>query len=127
VLPVGGAVGKIASKLGMWRKVAKPKKRQERIGGKGGVGVSTATQFSSHAIQRMAERGVSPKMAQITINKGLKFYDPYNKSINYILPNSFASGKHLLIGTDPRTGEIRTVLRGSKNLIKPRMISIPNN
>jgi hypothetical protein len=32
VLPVGGAVGKIASKLGRWRKVAKPKKRQERIG-----------------------------------------------------------------------------------------------
>jgi death-on-curing family protein len=37
VLPVGGAVGKIASKLGRWGKVAKPKKRQERIGGKGGV------------------------------------------------------------------------------------------
>jgi hypothetical protein len=31
-LPVGGAVGKIASKLGRWGKVAKPKKRQERIG-----------------------------------------------------------------------------------------------
>jgi hypothetical protein len=36
-LPVGGAVGKIASKLGRWGKVAKPKKRQERIGDKGGV------------------------------------------------------------------------------------------
>ena len=32
VLPVGGAVGKISSKLGRWRKVAKPKKRQERMG-----------------------------------------------------------------------------------------------
>ena len=86
--------------------------------------VSTAPKFSDHAIQRMAERGITPKMAQITVDKGLKFYDPLNKSINYILPNSFTSGKHLLIGVDPFTGEIKTVLRSSKNLIKPRMIPI---
>jgi hypothetical protein len=68
--------------------------------------VSTATQLSSHAIQRIAARGVSYKMAQITINKGLKFYDPCNRLINYIRCSSFASGKHLLIGTDPLAGKL---------------------
>ena len=72
----------------------------------------------------MAQRGVTPKMAQTAISKGQKFYDPLNKSINYILPNSFGSGKSLLVGTNLLTGEITTVLRSSKNLIKPRMIPI---
>ncbi len=47
--------------------------------------VKTGTQFSKHSIQRMAQRGVTPKMAQTAISKGQKFYDPLNKSINYIL------------------------------------------
>jgi len=36
----GGAVGKVASKLGRWGKVAKPKTRQGRIGNKGDAGRS---------------------------------------------------------------------------------------
>lgn len=71
----------------------------------------------------MAQRGVTPKMAQTAINKGLKFYDPKNGSINYILKNGFGSGKDLLIGTNPLNGNIKTVIRGS-NLIKSRMIPI---
>ncbi|MDR2274875.1 MAG: hypothetical protein LBF27_28460 [Sphingobacterium sp.] len=63
-------------------------------------------------------------MAETAISKGQKFYDPLNKSINYVLPNGFASGKSLLVGTNPLTGEVATVLRSSKNLIKPRMIPI---
>ena len=64
-------------------------------------------------------------MAELAISKGQKFYDPLNKSINYILPNGFGSGKSLLVGTNPLTGEVTTVLKSSKNLIKPRMIPIP--
>jgi len=86
--------------------------------------IKTKTQLSKHSIQRMAQRGVTPKMAQTAINKGLKFYDPLNKSINYILPNGFGSGKSLLVGTNPLSGEITTVLRSSKNLIKQRLIPI---
>jgi len=86
--------------------------------------ISPALKFSEHAIRRMAERGITPRMVRVAINKGLKLYDPLNKSINYILPNSFSSGKHLLIGTDPFTGEVRTVLRSSKNLIKTRMTPV---
>jgi len=72
----------------------------------------------------MAQRGITPKMAHTAISKGLKYQDPLNKSINYILPNSFGSGKSLLVGINPFTGKITTVLKSSKNLIKPRMILI---
>ncbi|MDH6344171.1 hypothetical protein M2480_003086 [Parabacteroides sp. PFB2-12] len=87
--------------------------------------VKTGAKFSQHALERMAQRDITQDMAELAIRKGQKFYDPLNKSINYILPNSFASGKSLLVGTNPLTGEVTTVLRSSKNLIKPRMIPIP--
>jgi hypothetical protein len=73
----------------------------------------------------MAERGVTKQMVETAISKGMRFYDPLNKSINYILPNGFGSGKSLLVGTNPLTGEVTTVLRSSKNLINPRMTQIP--
>jgi len=53
-------------------------------------------------------------MARIAITKGQKFYDPLNNSINYILSKGFASGKSLLVGTNPLTGEVTTVIRSSK-------------
>lgn len=87
--------------------------------------VRTGTQWSKHSLQRLAERGITPKMAETAIAKGQKFYDPLNKSINYVLPNGFASGKSLLVGTNPLTGQVTTVLRSSKNLINKRFIPIP--
>jgi hypothetical protein len=42
----------------------------------------------------------------VSVSKWQKFYDPLNKSINYILPNGFGSGKSLFIGVNPLTGEI---------------------
>ncbi|QMU63415.1 MAG: hypothetical protein GKR88_03430 [Flavobacteriaceae bacterium] len=63
-------------------------------------------------------------MAQTAISKGQKFYDLLNKSINYVLPNGFESGKSLLVGTNPLTGQVTTVIRSSKNLIKKRFIPI---
>lgn len=80
--------------------------------------------LSNHAIKRMVERGVTPKMVFSVFKNGQRFYDPLNKSINYILPNSFGSGKSLLIGVNPLTGEVATVVRSSKNLIKKRMFLI---
>ena len=81
------------------------------------------TQFSEHALQRMAERGITPKMASTAIRKGMRFYDPKNKSFNYVLKNGFGSGKDLLIGTNPMNGRITTSIRGS-NLVKGRMIPV---
>lgn len=86
--------------------------------------VKTGTQFSKHSLERLAQRGVTPKMAETAINKGLKFYDPKNGSINYVLQNGFASGKSLLVGTNPLTGQVTTVIRSSKNLMNSRFIPI---
>ncbi|WP_343618301.1 RHS repeat-associated core domain-containing protein, partial [Flavobacterium sp.] len=85
---------------------------------------TTSRKFSAHSLDRLAERGVTADMAELAIKKGQKYYDPLNKSINYILPRGFASGKSLLVGTNPMTGEITTVIRSSKNLVKTRMIPI---
>jgi len=63
-------------------------------------------------------------MAKLAIRKGQKFYDPLNKSINYVLRDAFASGKSLLVGTNPLTGEVTTAIRSSKNLINKRFIPI---
>ncbi|MEJ7677490.1 MAG: hypothetical protein WKG06_06385 [Segetibacter sp.] len=86
--------------------------------------IRTGTQLSKHALERLAQRGVTQNMVELAISKGQKFYDPLNKSINYVLPNGFASGKSLLVGTNPFTGEVTTVIRSSKNLIRPRMVPI---
>jgi hypothetical protein len=86
--------------------------------------VAVGTQWTKHSLLRLAERGVTPKMAETAIRLGQKFYDPLNKSINYVLPNCFASGKSLLVGTNPLTGQVTTVLRSSKNLINKRFIPI---
>ena len=66
-------------------------------------------------MQRLDERGVTKDMAEMAISKGQKFYDPLNKSNNYVLPTGYDSGKSLLVGTNPLTGEVTTVLRSSKN------------
>jgi uncharacterized protein YcfJ len=100
-----------------------------------GIGVLTAetttngltkvgAQFSKHSLERLAQRGVTKDMAKLALKNGQKFYDPLNKSINYVLPNGFASGKSLLVGTNPFSGEITTVIRSSKNLINKRFIPI---
>ncbi len=81
--------------------------------------VQSGTQYSKHGLERLIQRGVTPGMADTAINKGIKFYDPKNKTINYVLKNGFASGKDLLIGTNPFTNEVKTVIRGT-NLIRPR-------
>lgn len=87
--------------------------------------VKTGAQWSKHSLQRLAERGVTKDMAEMAISKGQKFYAPLNKSINnYVLPNGYASGKSLLVGTNPLTGEVTTVIRSSKNLINKRFIPI---
>ncbi|AWG24521.1 DUF6443 domain-containing protein [Flavobacterium kingsejongi] len=85
---------------------------------------TTGRKFSKHSLERLAERGVTVDMAELAIKKGQKFYDPLNKSVNYILSKGFVSGKSLLVGTNPVTGEITTVIRSSKNLVKTRMVPI---
>lgn len=39
------------------------------------------TNLSPHCLERCAERGLTKKMAEKAIEKGLRYYDPKNKSI----------------------------------------------
>lgn len=92
------------------------------------VGKTVATQsevyLTKHAVKQMAERGVTKDMVKLAIKKGQKFFDPRNGSINYVLTENFASGKSLLVGTNPGTGNVTTVIRSSKSLVNKRFIPI---
>lgn len=85
--------------------------------------VKTSVEISGHAATQMAERGITEKMVEMGLSKGLKYWDPKNKSINYVLKNAFASGKDLLVGTNPLSGKVTTVIRGT-NLTSKRLIPI---
>jgi len=74
-----------------------------------------------HAAERMAERGVSERMVQTALRKGAMYFDPKNGTVNYDLEGGFASGKSLLVGQNPETGVISTVIRGN-NLVRPRFV-----
>ena len=78
-----------------------------------------------HAAEREAQRGITTTMIGIAIRKGARFYDPKNKTINYLLRGGFASGKDLLVGRNPLTGKITTVIRGTNISTIKRMIPIP--
>jgi len=77
--------------------------------------------IGSHAAKQMAEREISKSMIKVALEKGTPFIDPKNGTINYVLKGGFASGKDLLVGTNPLTGKITTVIRGW-NLIASRFI-----
>jgi hypothetical protein len=77
-----------------------------------------------HAVKQMAERGVTEKMIRTALEKGTRYWDPKNKVFNYILPNGFASGKDLLVGFNPVTGKVTTVIRGT-DLTVPRLVPAP--
>jgi hypothetical protein len=86
--------------------------------------VKTGVNITVHGAERLAQRGVSKKMAEIAIRDGQKFFDPVNKSINFVMPKAFASGKSLMVATNPVTGNVTTVIRSSKNLIKSIYIAL---
>jgi RHS repeat-associated protein len=69
-------------------------KIEEKIAASSGTSlIKTGIQFSKHSLERLAQRGVTKDMAELAISKGQKFYDPLNKSINYVLANAFGSVK----------------------------------
>jgi hypothetical protein len=101
------------------------------LGGAAGVATSEGSALSCpagllglnihpHAAQRMVERGITEKMVKKALEKGVPYLDPKNGTINYVLEGGFASGKSLLVGQNPNTSLIITVIRGS-NLVRLRM------
>ncbi len=71
-------------------------------------------QLSKHAVQRMAQRGITREMIQETIEKCTRYWDPLHKNFRYILRDRFARGKGVSISIDPVTNEVITVFKVSK-------------
>ncbi|AFM13443.1 RHS repeat-associated core domain-containing protein [Turneriella parva DSM 21527] len=84
--------------------------------------VPQAYKFGKHVLGRMESRGVNSAMVDKALRLGKRYYDPKNKTTNFVLSGGFASGKDLLVGVGP-TGTISTVIRGSK-LVRPRFVPI---
>ena len=58
-------------------------------------------------------------MAKKTLEKGVRYYDPLNKSMVYVLRNGMASGDHLMLAVEPSSGLLKTIF------IKPMSKSLP--
>ncbi|MFZ5927629.1 MAG: RHS repeat-associated core domain-containing protein [Acidobacteriota bacterium] len=82
----------------------------------GSTALAGTLNLSKHAIQRMAERGFTRDMIQATIKNGTRYWDPKNGTFNYVLRGGFASGKDALVGLNPVTNTVTTVLRGTVNV-----------
>lgn len=92
-----------------------------------GMEVVPRRTIGQHTFQRMSERGITESMVDKALQKGKRYWDPKNKTVNYVLEEGFASGKTLLVGQNMVTGKVTTVIRGpTKKLIRPRHIEIPN-
>jgi len=81
--------------------------------------------LSKEALQRMKERGITSKMIEVALEKGTSYWDPKNYVVNYVLEGGFASGKTLLVGQNPVTKQITTVIRGhTRKILRPRFIKL---
>jgi RHS repeat-associated protein len=78
----------------------------------GSTALAGTLNLSKHAVQRMAERGFTRDMIQATIKNGTRYWDPKNGTFNYVLRGGFASGKNALVGVNPVTNVVTTVIRG---------------
>jgi hypothetical protein len=85
--------------------------------------VKPSLTFGKHTLEQMADRKISTKMVEVALDKGKRFWDPKNKTVNYVLEEGFASGKDLLVGRNPVTGKITTVIRGN-DLVVPRFVPL---
>jgi len=99
-----------------------------RIATKAGNEASTAItkvapEYGRHVLERMAERGITPQMVEKTLEKGTAYWDPKNGVVNRVLQGGFASGKDLLVGQNPVTNQVTTVIRGT-NLVSPRFVPL---
>jgi len=96
------------------------------VAARGGVSaaeglIPAGLRYSKHAVGQMGERGVTQRMVDLALEKGTPYWDPKNKVVNYVLEGGFGSGKDLLVGQNPASGIITTVIRGW-DLVAPRFI-----
>jgi hypothetical protein len=90
----------------------------------GGAALATEElDISAHAAERMVQRGITKDMVKAALEKGSAYGDPKNGTVNYVLRGGMASGKDLLVGTNPLTGKITTTMIGS-DLVVPRFLPL---
>jgi len=82
--------------------------------------------LSRHAIERLVgrESHVSLSAVERAIARGQQFFDPKNRSIVSVLDRGMASGQSLLVGRNPESGLITTVITGN-DLISSRFLPLP--
>ncbi len=72
-------------------------------------------EYSVHATQRMAQRGITQKMIEVTMRKGTQYWDPVDKSIVYYLKGASAKGHDMMIAVTPQNmNRIMTVNKGRR-------------
>ena len=79
--------------------------------------------ISFHAQGQMAEREITREMVNLAVRTGRQYWDPANRSINYVLTQAVRGRYSLVVGRNPVTGVITTVyytLRLSPRLIRLR-------
>ncbi len=81
-----------------------------KAGAEVGTDLVVLNPLSQHAIERMAERGITRGQVDAAIRKGTQYYDRRNGTISHVLEGGFASGKTLLVGTNPSTGLVTVPL-----------------
>lgn len=72
---------------------------------------NSSIEYSVHALKRMTKRGITKGMVEKTIEKGIKYWDPKNKSYAFVLENGFASGQTLIVAKDVIKNKIITVYK----------------
>jgi RHS repeat-associated protein len=114
---VGGEAGRIlGSEIGAIGEIGAEKAAGNAV-------TNTSLLLGEHVAERMAERGITEEMIEVALRKGTAFWDPKNKTVNYVLEEGFASGKSLLVGQNPVTRKITTVIRGN-DLISSRFVPL---
>jgi hypothetical protein len=70
---------------------------------------------------RMGQRGFTMGMINAVLAKGRRYWDPKHFTFNYILKGGFAKGNNALVGLNPVTGVVTTVISCGK--IPKRLIA----
>jgi hypothetical protein len=87
------------------------------------TGTALVAREGVHALERMAERGITSDMVSTALARGTPYWDPKNGSIVYVLEGAFASGRDFAVATN-LVGQVTTVMRNF-GIVRPRFIPIP--
>jgi RHS repeat-associated protein len=72
------------------------------------------TPISGHAARRLAERGITQRQVEVAVQRGTRYYDRRNQTYSHVLDQGYASGRSLIVGTNPLTGNVTTGIRQSR-------------